>query len=255
LLKVEAPIILFIVTLPKKLIVISMQSIIFKSRLSTTGPITSPYYSPMVMVIVKEVSWHMCPKFRSLNKLTIKDKFPIPFIHDLLDELSGGQFFTKLDLHYGYHHIHMKEEDIPKTAFQAHEGHYEFWVMTFGLCKDASTFQILMNHVFGPFLCHFFLVFFDNILIYSKNWKAHLSHVDRVLHLLSQHQLFFKQYKCDFGASEVKYLGHIVGKASFRVDPKKIEAMQDWPRPKTIKILHGFMGLTRYYSKFVRNYG
>jgi hypothetical protein len=127
--------------------------------------------------------------------------------------------------------------------------------MPFGLCNAPSTFQSLMNHVFYPFLCHFVLFFFDDILIYSKTWKTHLSHVDRVLHLLSQHQIFLKQSKCAFGTSEVKYLGHLVGKVSVRVDPKKIEAMQDRPHPKNLKILCEFLGLTGYYRKFVNNYG
>jgi hypothetical protein len=112
-----------------------------------------------------------------------------------------------------------------------------------------------MNHVFRPFVCHFVLVFFDDILIYNKTWTDHLTHVDQVLNLLSQHQLFLKQSKCAFGASEVEYLGHLVGKDGIRVDPKKIEAMQYWLHPKTLKSLHGFLCLTGYYRKFVKNYG
>jgi hypothetical protein len=120
-----------------------------------------------------------------------------------LDELSGAQYFTKIYLRSGYNQIHMKEEDIIKTAFQTHDGHYEFLVMPFGLCNAPSTFQSLMNHAFHPFLRHFVLVFFNDMLIYNKTWKTHLAHVDWVLHLFSQHQLLLKQSKFDFGASKV----------------------------------------------------
>jgi hypothetical protein len=143
----------------------------------------------------------MCPIFRALKKLTNKENFPTSIIDELLDELSGAQYFIKIYLNYGYHQICMKEVVIPNMKFRNHEGYYEFLFMPFGLCNSPSTFQSLVNHVFRPFLHHFFLVFFDDILIYSKTWTTHLFHVDQVLHLLSQYQPFLKQSKCSFSTS------------------------------------------------------
>ena len=149
----------------------------------------------------------------------------------------------------------MKEADIPNTYFHTHEGHYKFFVMPFGLCNAPSTFQILMNKILLPYLHYFVLVFFDDILIYIQTSKAHLRHVDTILKLFQEHRLFVKKSKCSFGVLEVEYLGHIVGRDGVKLDPKKIQAMHNWPRPTSLKSLRGFLGLIGYYRKFVCNYG
>jgi hypothetical protein len=159
--------------------------------------------------------------------MTIKDKFLIVVIDDLLDELQGACLFTKLYLLFGYYQILMKEDDIPKIAFRTYEEHYEFLVMPFSLFNFPSTFQIIMNKLLKPYLQNFVLVFFDDILIYSRNWDSHLLHVDKVLHLLQENQLFFKNTKCSFGANKVEYLGNIVNKDGVKADPNNIQAMEE----------------------------
>jgi hypothetical protein len=218
-------------------------------------PSTSPFSAPVLLMRKKDKTLRFCVDYRELNSKTVKDKFPIPIVDELLDELKGARFFTKLDLRSGYHQVLMHQVDIAKTTFRTHHGHFKFLVMAFGLTNAPSTLQALMNDVLRAFLRRFVLVFFDDILIYSSTWAEHLQHVRLVIQTLRHNKLAVKQSKCSFGASSIDYLGHIISNGVVAMDPAKVEAVQAWPRPTTVKALRGFLGLTGYYRKFIQNYG
>lgn len=176
-------------------------------------------------------------------------------VDELLDELHRAQCFTKLDLRSGYHQIRMFPRDIEKTIFHTHRNHFEFLVMPFGLTNTPSTFQALMNEIFQAYLRKFVLVFFDDILIYSKAWVEHIQHMLMVFEVLWSHCLFLKRSTYSFGKPQVAYLGHVATRLRVAADTRKIQAIKGWPIPTSLRALQGFLGLARYYRKFFKNFG
>ena len=168
--------------------------------------------------------------------------------------MHGAVYFSKIDLRSGYHQIRMREQDIHKTSFRCHYGHYEFMVMPFGLTNAPATFQSCMNHLFRAQLRKYLLVFFDDLLIYSKTWEEHLEHLDEILGITGKQSLYAKASKCEFGLTEILYLGHVISAQGVQVHQEKIRAIVDWPTPRTLTELRGFMGICSYYRRFVRGF-
>jgi hypothetical protein len=217
-------------------------------------PSTSLFSSSVVLVLKKDGTLRMCIDYMALNKKTIKNKYIIMCLDELMDDLHGAVFFTNIDLQSRYHEIGIREQDIEKTAFRCHFKHFEFLVMPFGLTNEPATFQSCMNHIFRGQLRKYLLVFFDDILIYSKTWDEHLAHLEEVLGIMQAQSLYAKESKCEFGMREILYLGHIIGEKGVQVHQEKIRAILDWPTPKNLTKLKGFFGLCSYYRQFVRGF-
>jgi hypothetical protein len=187
---------------------------------------SSPFASPVLLVRKKDGTWRFCVDYRGLNGLTIKNKYPMPIVDELLDELAGSKWFTKIDLRAGYHQIRLVPADEHKTAFKTHLGLYEFRVMPFGLTNAPATFQATMNSIFAHLMRKCVLVFMDDILIYSATLSDHVAHLQQVFSILQQHQLSIKQSKCSFAQQKLEYLGHIISGQGVSTDPGKVQAVQ-----------------------------
>jgi hypothetical protein len=218
-------------------------------------PSTSPWGAPILFVKKKTGSLRMCIDYRALNKLTVKNRYPLPRIDDLLDKLAGAKYFSAIDLTTAYHQVRINDEDVPKTAFRTPMGHFQFRVITFGFTNAPSTFQRVMNHVFAPYLDHFVLVYLDDIMVFSKTLEEHLHHLELVLQALQKHKLYANLGKSHFCRLETAYLGHIISHEGTKPDPSKTAAVTQWPVPKDTHQLKQFLGLAQYFAKYIRAYG
>ncbi|WVZ84387.1 hypothetical protein U9M48_031425 [Paspalum notatum var. saurae] len=218
-------------------------------------PSSSPWGCPALFVEKKDQGGkRLCVDYRPLNAVTVKNKYPLPHIDILFDQLGGATVFSKIDLRSVYHQIKVREEDIPKTAFSTRYGLYEYLVMSFGLTNAPAFFMYLMNSIFMNELDKFVVVFIDNILVYSKNKKEHEEHLRIVLSCLREHKLYAKFSKCAFWLKEVAFLGHILSAKGVVVDPGKVEDVLNWKQPQTVTEIRSFLGLAGYYRRFIKDF-
>jgi hypothetical protein len=216
-------------------------------------PSSSPWGCPAIFVKKKDQTLRMCVDYRPLNGVTIKNKYPLPRIDILFDQLTGARVFSKIDLRSGYHQIRIRPEDIPKTAFTTWYGLFEYLVMSFGLTNAPAHFT-LMNSVFMPELDKFVMVFIDDILIYSKNEEEHARHLRIILTRLREHQLYAKFSKCAFWLEEIQFLGHVLSAKGIAVDPSKVKDILEWKPPTIVHQVRSFLGLADYYRRFIPDF-
>jgi hypothetical protein len=217
-------------------------------------PSSSPWGAPTRFVDKKYGSRRLCIDYRSLNEVTIKNKYPLPRIEDLFDQMRGAKVFSKIDLRSGYHQLKIRMEDIPKATFTSRYGLYEFTVMSFGLTNAPTYFMYLMNKIFMEYLDKFVVVFIDDILVFSRSEEEHEEHLRLVLQKLCEHQLYAKFSKCDFWLKEVSFLGHIITDGGIAVDPSKVRDVLNWSSPKNVQEIRSFHGLAGYYRRFIEGF-
>jgi hypothetical protein len=217
-------------------------------------PSSSPWGCPAIFVKKKDQALRMCVDYRPLNEVTIKNKYPLPRIDILFDQLTGARVFSKIDLRSGYHQIRIRPEDIPKTAFTTRYELFEYLVMSFGLTNAPTHFTYLMNSIFMPKLDKFVVVLIDDILIYSKNEEEHAKHLRVVLTCLREYQLYAKFSKCAFWLEEIQFLGHVLSAKGIAVDPSKVKDILEWKSPTTVHQVRSFLGLAGYYRRFILDF-
>jgi hypothetical protein len=210
-------------------------------------PSASPWGAPVIFVPKKDGTKRMCVDYRSLNEVTIRNKYPLPRIDDLFDQLKGACIFLKIDLRSRYHQLKIRATDIAKTAFITRYGLYEYTVMSFGLTNALAYFMYLMNKVFMEYLDKFMVVFIDDILTFSKNEEEHDEHLCLILQKLRENQMYAKLSKCEFWLKKVSFLGHIIFEGGISVDPSKVKSVLSWNTLQNISDIHSFLGLAGYY--------
>ena len=214
----------------------------------------SSHASPVIFVAKKDGTLRMCVDYRALNSKTVRNRYPLPRMDDLIDQVQGSTVFSSLDLQSGYHQIRITEEDVPKTAFRTHIGLYQFKVLSFGLCNAPATFQATMNEIFAPYIGKFMLVYLDDILVFSKTQEEHREHLQLVAELLRKHKLYAKLSKCVFEQSELHFLGFVISGDYVKMDPRKTAVVRDWQVPKDVHMLRSFLGMANYFRRFVKGY-
>ena len=196
----------------------------------------------------------VCIDYRQLNRVTIKNRYPLLRIDDLFDQLRWVWVYSKVDLRTGYHQLRVRVADIPKTAFRTRYGNFEFTVMPFGLTNTLAAFMDLIHRVFQPYLDWFVVVFMDDILISSKSEKDHEGHLRIVLQTLREHQWYVKINKCEFWLTKVRFLGHVVSVSRVSVDPKKVKVVMSWERPNSVFEIRSFLGFAGFYRRFIEDF-
>ncbi|PKU72440.1 RNA-directed DNA polymerase [Dendrobium catenatum] len=217
-------------------------------------PSLSPCAVPALLVPKKDGSWRMCVDSRAINKITVKYRFPVPRLEDMLDKLAGASIFSKMDPRSGYHQIRIRPGDEWKTAFKTRDGLFEWRVMPFGLCNAPATFMRLMNEILKSVLGKYCVVYFDDILIYSQSIEEHRVHLSNVLAILQEHKLYINLPKCEFATGTVHFLGFIISKQGVHTDPQKIQAITEWPAPRSLTEVRSFIGLANFYRRFIRGF-